>query len=162
MEYHFLFNFLICYFLTSITTKAMEIGDAVYNLLWYEKHFPATEQSFVLMAIYRSQQAIQIKGLGWFSCSLETYLAVRSFYVFFTKLQNLLQIKWKKHFFAIPDDSKRYFLLYHISSAIGLELFLAHIAIMKNEELLNKQIIGSFSIAGNSFSSLRFHWFLIS
>lgn len=97
----------------------MEIGDVVYNLLWYEKHFQATERSFVLMVIYRSQQAIQIKGLGLFSCSLETFLAVRFYLRFLPKTTIIIELNGNKNVLLISDDSKRSFLLYDISSIIG-------------------------------------------
>lgn len=45
-----------------------------YNLLWY--HLAHPEQFIVQTIIRRSQDPFELKGLGVFVCSLETYLTV--------------------------------------------------------------------------------------
>lgn len=66
------------------------ISNITYDLSWY--CLPNAEQNFLRMMIHRSQKIIQIKGLGVFVCSLETFLKVNAFmankiYLIFT--QNL-------------------------------------------------------------------------
>lgn len=74
MEFHLVYNFLICFFVTKLQTRALEIGDMAYDLTWYR--MPRAEQRFVLIAIHRAQQGIEIKGMGWFVCSLGMFLTV--------------------------------------------------------------------------------------
>lgn len=74
MEFHLVYNFLICYFMTKLQTRAMEIGDLAYDLAWYR--MPRAEQRCILIAIHRSQQSVEIRGMGWFVCSLEAFLTV--------------------------------------------------------------------------------------
>lgn len=52
----------------------MSIGDRVYGLHWYE--LQRDEQFAVRMMIQRAQKPFELKGLGVFVCSLETFLTV--------------------------------------------------------------------------------------
>lgn len=67
-------NYLLSYFLTTLTLNAMSIGYCVYGLHWYQ--MSCNEQIMVQMIIRRSQKPFELKGLGLFACSLETYLKV--------------------------------------------------------------------------------------
>lgn len=50
------------------------IGDHMYELHWYQ--LPRSEQFAVQMIIKRSHKTFELKGLGVFECSLETFLKV--------------------------------------------------------------------------------------
>lgn len=52
----------------------MSIGDLTYCLSWYQ--LTSKEKLVIQMIIGRSQKPFQLKGLGVFACSLETYLTV--------------------------------------------------------------------------------------
>lgn len=52
----------------------MSIGDQMYDLQWYQ--LSRNEQFIVRMLIERSQKPLELKGLGFFVCSLQTYLLV--------------------------------------------------------------------------------------
>lgn len=77
LEFHVVNNFLLCFYITTITTNISMIGSITYDLSWY--YLPNGEQDFVRMIIHRSQKIMQIKGLGVFVCSLETFLKVKAF-----------------------------------------------------------------------------------
>lgn len=66
---------MLCYFTTSATINAMLVGDRIYELNWYEKS--RNEQFMVQVMIQRAQKPFDLKGLGVFVCSLETYLKVK-------------------------------------------------------------------------------------
>lgn len=55
--------------------NAMLVGDRIYELNWYE--ISRKEQFIVQMMIQRAQRPFELKGLGVFVCSLETYLKVQ-------------------------------------------------------------------------------------
>lgn len=57
-----------------LTVYAMSVGDILYDLSWYD--LPRYDQFIVQIVIRRSQDAVELKGLGVFVCSLETYLMV--------------------------------------------------------------------------------------
>lgn len=67
-------NYLLCYFITTISINALAVADMAYNILWY--HLAHHEQFIVQTIIRRSQDPFELKGLGVFVCSLETYLTV--------------------------------------------------------------------------------------
>lgn len=69
-----IYNFTLCYYVTAITVDVDSVGDFAYNSPWYQ--MPRTERRIVQMVICRSQQPCEIKGLGVFVCSMETYLTV--------------------------------------------------------------------------------------
>lgn len=54
--------------------NVMTIGDHIYELHWYQ--LSRNEQFVVQMIIARSQKPFELKGLGVFECSLETFLKV--------------------------------------------------------------------------------------
>lgn len=66
---------MLCYFTTSATINAMLVGDRIYELNWYE--ISRNEQFMVRVMIQRAQKPFDLKGLGVFVCSLETYLKVK-------------------------------------------------------------------------------------
>lgn len=65
-------NFLLCYFATSATINAMEIGDETFNLNWYK--LPCEQQLSLLFMLQRSQKPLELRGLGFFTCSLGSFL----------------------------------------------------------------------------------------
>lgn len=64
----------MCYFVSKIIEDTESIGDMTYSSPWYE--MSRAEKVAVEMIILRSQQPYEVKGLGVFVCSLQTYLAV--------------------------------------------------------------------------------------
>lgn len=67
-------NFILSYFITTLTTNGHLIGDIAYDSLWYQ--LPNNEQFIVQMIIRRAQKPFTLNALGVFSCSLETFLTV--------------------------------------------------------------------------------------
>lgn len=67
--------FTLCFFVTTSTLNVLSVGDRIYELNWYE--LSRNERFFVLMMIQRAQKPFELKGLGVFVCSLETYLKVK-------------------------------------------------------------------------------------
>lgn len=70
-----------------ISTNIMSVGDVVYGLFWYT--LPLNEQFIVETIIRRSHKTYEVKGLGMFVCSLETYMKVNICFLlllFFSKL----------------------------------------------------------------------------
>lgn len=65
---------MLCYFVLSLSIRTVSIGDIAYNSPWYRMN--RNERIIVRMIIRRSQRPCQLKGLGIFVCSLETYLRV--------------------------------------------------------------------------------------
>lgn len=55
--------------------NAVLIGDTAYESYWYQ--MAHDDKVIVEMIIRRAQRPYEIKGLGVFVCSLETYLRVR-------------------------------------------------------------------------------------
>lgn len=95
-------NFMLCYFTTSATINAMLVGDRIYELNWYEKS--RNEQFMVQVMIQRAQKPFDLKGLGVFVCSLETYLKVKQIsptlwirmviFIFYRWFELLCRITW--------------------------------------------------------------------
>lgn len=52
----------------------MSVGDIIYDLYWYL--LPSNGQVIVQTIIQRSQVPFELKGMGVFVCSLETYITV--------------------------------------------------------------------------------------
>lgn len=52
----------------------MSVGNIVYDLNWYQ--LPIKDQFIVHTIIRRSHDPVELKGLGVFVCSLETFLEV--------------------------------------------------------------------------------------
>lgn len=75
LSFFALINFILCYIITTSTTNTLTVGDIMYGLHWYR--LSHIEQFLVQTMIQRSQNQFEIKGLGVFVCSLETYLRVR-------------------------------------------------------------------------------------
>lgn len=57
-----------------IMVDAIAIGDAAYESQWYRMRH--NDQVIVEIIIRRAQRPFEIKGLGVFVCSLETYIKV--------------------------------------------------------------------------------------
>lgn len=70
-------NYMLCFFITTATLNAMSIGDRMFDLHWYQLR--RSEQFIVQIMIQRAQRPFELKGLGVFVCSLETYLKVNEF-----------------------------------------------------------------------------------
>lgn len=64
----------MCYFVSNIIYDTGSIADIAYNSTWYQ--MTRTERVCVEMIIRRAQRPFELKGLGVFVCSLETYLKV--------------------------------------------------------------------------------------
>lgn len=73
--------YVYCRFSENITSKSLEIGDIVYNSLWYK--MPLKEQKLIILMIQRSQKEFRLSGLGLVDCSLATFLAVRINFLYF-------------------------------------------------------------------------------
>lgn len=67
-------NFLLCYFLTTLPTNVLSIGNIAYDAMWYR--LPSKNQSAIEIMIRRSQTPPEIKGMNLFVCKLETYVKV--------------------------------------------------------------------------------------
>lgn len=67
-------NYMLCYFVTTATLHAVSIAGRIYELHWYQ--MPRTSQIYVHLMIKRAQKPLELKGLGVFVCSLETFLTV--------------------------------------------------------------------------------------
>lgn len=60
-----------------IMINAVAISDTAYESQWYR--MKAEEQQIIEFIIHRAQQPYEIKGLGVFPCTLETFIRVRHF-----------------------------------------------------------------------------------
>lgn len=69
-----LIHYMLCFYVSTLTINGMLIGDHIYELQWYQ--LPRNEQFIVQTMIMRSQKSFELKGLGIFVCSLETFSAV--------------------------------------------------------------------------------------
>lgn len=74
LAFQSILNYMLCYYVTTITINVMSIGDKIYDLRWYQ--LSHSEQYIVRMLIRRSQKPFELKGLGVFVCSLETFVLV--------------------------------------------------------------------------------------
>lgn len=74
MSYYLIDNYVLCYFITIIMINAVRISDTAYESTWYQMQ--PVDQVIIEMIIRRGQRPYEIKGLGVFVCSLETYLRV--------------------------------------------------------------------------------------
>lgn len=74
LSFFVLNNYMLCYLITTLTIDAMSVGDRIYELNWFQ--LSRREQFIVYIIIRRSQDAFELKGLGVFVCSLETYAKV--------------------------------------------------------------------------------------
>lgn len=72
--YFILENYMLCYFVSNIIVGTGSIGDMVYNSQWYS--MAHNEKFIVETIIRRSQRPYELKGLGVFVWSLETYSRV--------------------------------------------------------------------------------------
>lgn len=67
-------NYILCYFVTTSTINVSSIGDRIYELHWYR--LSRDDQVIIRMIIRRAQKPFELKALGIFVCSLQTYLKV--------------------------------------------------------------------------------------
>lgn len=74
LSYVSILNYMLCYFVTTGTLHAVSIADRIYDLHWYQ--LPQNNQIYVKFMIKRAQRPFELKGLGVFVCSLETFLGV--------------------------------------------------------------------------------------
>lgn len=70
-----LLNFSSCNHAQTLTTRSFEVAEDFYNILWYE--LPCNQQKMVAMTIQRAQKPFYLQGYKMFTCSMETFLAVR-------------------------------------------------------------------------------------
>lgn len=70
-----LMNYILCYFMATLTLNGVSIGDRVYHLDWYQ--LSRNEQFIIQTMIRRAQEPFELNGLRLFVCSLETFLKVR-------------------------------------------------------------------------------------
>lgn len=66
--------YIYCYFSENMTATSFEIGDVVYNSLWYEMLMK--QQKAMILMIERSQKEFRLTGLELVECSLPTFLSV--------------------------------------------------------------------------------------
>lgn len=113
LVYYAIENYVLCYFVSNIIDDTESIGDIAYNSSWYE--MSRAEPVCVEMIIRRAQRPYELKGMGVFVCSLETYLTVNE-----TKIKQFIEmINWKYDnnlifIWTISVDSKCYLLLHVI------------------------------------------------
>lgn len=72
--YYAIDNYVLCYYITMIMINAVAVSDTAYESQWYR--MTRADQVIVEMIIRRAQRPYEIKGLGVFVCSLETYIRV--------------------------------------------------------------------------------------
>lgn len=70
-----LIHYMLCFYVSTLTINGMLIGDHIYELQWYQ--LKRNEQFIVQTMIIRAQKSFELKGLGVFVCSLETFSAVK-------------------------------------------------------------------------------------
>lgn len=106
---------MLCYFVSNLIDDTLSIGHIAYNSPWYQ--MARTEKVCVEMIIRRSQRPFELKGLGIFVCSLETYLRVHRKQFSFWALVNIF-FKSRFQFFSrlFLADSKCRFVLHGVSS----------------------------------------------
>lgn len=67
--------YIYCRYSENLTTNSFEIGENVYDALWYEMSMKY--QKAMLLMIGRAQKEFRLTGLGMVNCSLGVFLAVR-------------------------------------------------------------------------------------
>lgn len=77
--YYTIENYVLCYFVSNIINDTESIGDIAYNSPWNQ--MPRTVRVCGEMIIRRSHRPFELKGMGVFVCSLETFLKVRQWIV---------------------------------------------------------------------------------
>lgn len=79
---YLMIGYLYCRLSENMTEKCFEIGDVVYNnLFWYK--MSVNERKCIMFIIRQSQKEFRLKGLGMINCSLATYLTVISNFNYF-------------------------------------------------------------------------------
>lgn len=68
---------LFCFNGDSASSRVMSIGDAVYNMNWYEH--PLEIQQFITLIMLRSQKEISFSGVRVVHCTLEVFGIVKFF-----------------------------------------------------------------------------------
>lgn len=148
LVYHGIENYVMCYFISSMAAKAVSIGGIAYNSPWYQ--MSRNEQFMVEMIIRRSQRPYEIKGMGVFVCSLETYLKVNRFLEYAWICINIWIFNENScrtcFFLLFPVDSELYSILYDIST---INYRLVVVSIGKHDE--STILIAVFFLA-SSFS----------
>lgn len=111
-------NYSLCYFVTTSAINAISISDRVYDLRWYQ--LSRTEQYFVQMIIQRAQKPFELKGLGVFVCSLQTFL----------KVNQIMDLIWVEfyHFLnysmvlLVFLDGSKWYVIFHDFPSAGVTL----------------------------------------
>lgn len=71
--------FTFCYFGDRLTTIALEMNEAAYDIPWYR--FPIKQQKFMLPIILRCQKQFVLSGCGLTSLSLQSFKEVSLMFV---------------------------------------------------------------------------------
>lgn len=69
-------NFSSCNHAQTITDRSFEVAEDFYNILWYK--LPCEQWKMIKMVIQRAQKPFYLRGYKIFTCSMETFLTVRS------------------------------------------------------------------------------------
>lgn len=71
--------FCFCYLGNRITTKQMEISEAIYDVPWYD--FPMEIQKYIKPIMMRSQKPFILTGYSLTNLSLQSFKEVNGFHV---------------------------------------------------------------------------------
>lgn len=66
--------FTFCYFGDRLTTKALEVNDAIYDVPWW--NFPLDKQKLIQPIMMRAQKPFILTGYSLTSLSLESFKEV--------------------------------------------------------------------------------------
>lgn len=64
----------MCHFATFATDRIASVGEAAYDLNWYD--FPVEFQKFTILMIARSQKPAEFTGLNLIRCSMPIFASV--------------------------------------------------------------------------------------
>lgn len=67
--------YVICYFATMFTIKSQQIAEIAYDISWYK--LSTKHRKIIVAIVHQGQTPYTLDGLGIFTCSLETFGAVR-------------------------------------------------------------------------------------
>lgn len=62
---------IFCYFANSTTDRVAAIGEAAYDLNWFDH--PVEMQKYMILIIGRSQEPAHFSGLNLIRCTLEVF-----------------------------------------------------------------------------------------
>lgn len=67
-------NYTSCSYAQTITTRSAEVAEDFYSILWYK--LPCDQQKLIGKAVHQAQQPFSLQGYKFFTCNMETFLAV--------------------------------------------------------------------------------------